>query len=189
MTAVVTCKASSAAQSVCRQSSCMLLQQLAAVLLLVLRHQHTQQADPDVLLLFFSCSHPNLASIRTGRESTAGQAGTAWPSATGSAGPPAGAPTAAAGHNSNYQIAAHVPPDYVLSSPELYESPSAATRAYQRNTYTTSAGAHSCFSLARWGWGGTLMLHLMKASVLASSVGVGTVPEVRYGNNNPAPQL
>jgi hypothetical protein len=82
-------------------------------------------------------SLPYPAPIRTGREPSAAGAATA---AAAAAAAPRPSGSGQQGNNSNYQIPAHIPPGYVLSSPELYESPSAATRAYQRNTYTTSAG-------------------------------------------------
>lgn len=87
----------------------------------------------DVLL----SSLPKPPPIQTGREN-AGERSAERYTSTGASG--AAQFAASAGQNSNYQIAAHVPPGYVLSSPKLYESPNAATKAYQRNSYNTSNG-------------------------------------------------
>lgn len=70
-----------------------------------------------------ACSLPYPPPIRTSRAGGAEQS-----SSAGAA--------SANNNNSNYSIPAHVPPGYILSSAELYESPSAVTRAYQRNTAT-----------------------------------------------------
>jgi hypothetical protein len=84
----------------------------------------------------YACSLPRPPPIRTGRETSA----PAGPASTSIPEHASAAPVAPARQQSNYQIAAHIPPGYVKTSAELYESPSAVTRAYQRNTYSTSLG-------------------------------------------------
>lgn len=93
-----------------------------------------------------ACRLPYLTPIKTGREGSQ-QARRSGEGAAAAQARAATGATAAAGsglNNSNYQIAAHIPENYVLSSPELYESPSAVTRAYQRNIHTTPSGVCRC---------------------------------------------
>jgi hypothetical protein len=57
------------------------------------------------------------------------------------------------GASGAYQIPAHVPPAFLVSSAELYDSPKPVTQAYQRSGYNTSTGGSAGHSAAGGGAG------------------------------------